>query len=353
VTASPDSGPRSARTDGGQIGPITIWGAGAMGGSIGAWLKRAGEDVRFVDADEAHVRAIRERGLAITGPVDMFTVRAPALLPGDVESGLGTVLLAVKAHHTEAALDDLAPRLAGDGFIVSVQNGLNERVIAARVGEARTVGCFVNFGADVMEPGVIQRGNHGAVVVGELDGATTHRIQAVHALFRRFEPAAVLTDNIWGYLWGKLAYGSLLFATALVDASIADVLASERHRPMLVELGREVMRVTRARDVRPEGFDGFDPAAFAPEAPDAEAAASLDRLVAFNRRSAKSHSGVWRDLAVRKRKTEVDAQIAPIAELGGEVGVDTPLVRRLVELIHDVEEGRRPQAWETLDALAV
>jgi 2-dehydropantoate 2-reductase len=257
----------------------------------------------------------------------------------------------VKAHHTEAALDDLAPLLADDGFIVSVQNGLNERAIAARVGEARTVGCFVNFGADVMEPGVIQRGNHGAVVVGELNGATTARIEAVHALFRRFEPAAVLTDNIWGYLWGKLAYGSLLFATALADASIADVLASRRHRPTLVELGREVMRVARARDIHPEGFDGFDPAAFAPEASDADADASLDRLVAFNRKSAKSHSGVWRDLAVRKRKTEVDAQIAPIAELGAEAGVDTPLVRRLVELIHDVEEGRRPQAWETVDAL--
>jgi 2-dehydropantoate 2-reductase len=339
------------KTTSGKLDPVTVWGAGAMGGSIGAWLKRAGRDVRFVDADAAHVSAIQEQGLRITGPVDAFTVRAPAALPAEVQPGLATVLLAVKAHHTDNALDDLAPLLATDGFIVSVQNGLNERTIAARVGEARTVGCFVNFGADVMEPGVIQRGNRGAVVVGELDGARTGRIEAVHELLRLFEPEAVLTDNIWGYLWGKLAYGSLLFATALADASIADVLASERHRPMLIELGREVMRVARARGVRPEGFDGFDPAAFAPEASTRDATASLDRLVGFNRKSAKSHSGVWRDLAVRKRKTEVDAQIAPIAALGTEAGVDTPLVRRLVELIHDVEEGRRPQAWETVDAL--
>ena len=335
-----------------ELDPITVWGAGAMGGSIGAWLKRAGRDVRFVDADAAHVNAIRERGLRITGPVDAFTVRAPAALPGEAPPGLGTVLLAVKAHHTEGALDDLAPLLAHDGFVVSVQNGLNERTIAARVGEARTVGCFVNFGADVMEPGVIQRGNRGAVVVGEIDGARTERIEVIHELFRLFEPDAVLTDNIWGYLWGKLAYGSLLFATALADASIADVLASERHRSTLIELGREVMRVARARGIRPEGFDGFDPSAFAPEASTADAVSSLDRLVGFNRKSAKSHSGVWRDLAVRKRKTEVDAQIAPIDTLGAEVGVDTPLVRRLVALIHDVEEERRPQAWQTVDALA-
>lgn len=332
--------------------PIVVWGAGAMGGSIGASLARQGRSVLFVDADVEHARAIAEEGLRVTGPVEEFTVDVACLLPRQVPPGLKTVLLCVKAHHTEAALDDLAPLLADDGFVVSVQNGLNERVIARRLGEARTVGCFVNFGADVVAPGVIQRGNRGAVVVGELDGRLTPRIRAVHRLFAAFEPDAVLTDNIWGYLWGKLAYGAMLFATALTDASIADVLASEKHRPLIVGLAREVMAVAAAREVRPEGFDGFNPRAFSPGADDADAAYSLDRLVAFNRRSAKTHSGVWRDLAVRRRKTEVDAQIAVISELGAEAGVATPLVDRLVDLVHDVEEGRRPQSWETLEALA-
>lgn len=345
------------------LDPVVIWGAGAMGGSIGAWLIRAGRDVVLVDTDDAHTAAIRERGLRITGPVDAFMVRAPAVGPQGVEEVLAarggpdldrplrTVLLAVKAHHTEAALGDLAPLLADDGFVVSVQNGLNERVIAERIGAQRTVGCFVNFGADVVEPGVILRGNRGAVVVGELDGATTGRVRALHELLRLFEPDAVLTDNILGFLWGKLAYGSMLFATALTDASIADVLAAERHRPLLVGLAREAMAVAAARGVRPEAFDGFDPRAFSPGASDADARASLDALVAFNRGSAKSHSGVWRDLAVRRRRTEVDAQIAPIAALGAEVGVDAPLTRRLVALIHAVEEGRRSRGWETLEEL--
>ena len=332
-------------------GPIVIWGAGAMGGSIGAWLVRLNRSVLLVDSDEAHCWAIAENGLRLSSSMDDFVVDVGCILPEQVEPGLKVVLLAVKAHHTEAALDVIEPLLADDGFVVSVQNGLNERVIARRIGEERTVGCFVNFGADVVEPGVIHRGNRGAVVVGELDGALTPRIRAVHRLLVNFEPNALLTDNIWGYLWGKLAYGSILFASALTDASIADVLASERHRPVLVELAREVMRVTAARGVRPEGFDGFDPAAFHPDAPDELAHRSLDRLVEFNRKSSKSHSGVWRDLAVRKRKTEVDAQIAPISEFAGEVGVETPLTDRLVEMVHDVEEGRRAQGWEMLEAL--
>ncbi len=333
------------------VEPVIVWGAGAMGGSIGAWLIRGGHEVLFVDSDEEHARAIRENGLSITGPVDEFTVEAYCADPLWLDPGLETVLLCVKAHHTAAAMDVIKPLLSSDGFVVSVQNGLNEREIARAVGEARTVGCFVNFGADVLEPGVVMRGNRGAVVVGELDGTTTERIRAVHRLFQDFDPAAVLTDNIHGYLWGKLAYGALLFATALAEASIADVLASAKHRPTLVALAREVVGVTHAHGIRPEAFDGFDPGAFSPGASDEVAHASLDRLVDFNRASAKSRSGVWRDLAIRKRKTEVDAQIAPIAEAGRGVGLATPLVSRLVELIHDVEEGRRAQGWETLDAL--
>ncbi|MDH3269848.1 MAG: 2-dehydropantoate 2-reductase [Gemmatimonadota bacterium] len=335
----------------GALDPIVIWGAGAMGGSIGAWLIRSGHEVLFVDADEEHAAAIRENGLRIEGPVDSFSVEAYCADPRWVDPGLRTVLLCVKGHHTRAAMKTIGPLLHPEGFVVSVQNGLNELDIADVVGARRTVGCFVNFGADVTSPGVVLRGNRGAVVVGELDGSRTVRVRALHELFREFEPDALLTDNIWGYLWGKLAYGAVLFATALADASIADVLASPAHRPAMISLAREVVAVAEARGVQPEAFDGFDPAAFGSGAGDRVASASLDRLVDFNRASAKSHSGVWRDLAVRKRKTEVDAQITPIARLGADVGVDTPLIRRLVELVHDVEEGRRAQSWQTLSAL--
>jgi len=258
----------------------------------------------------------------------------------------------VKAQHTEAATRALKPHLAADGFVLSAQNGLNELTIARIVGQRRTMGCFVNFGADYLEPGRILHGGRGAVVVGELDGVRTKRLEAMHRLLQDFEPAAVLTDNIWGYLWGKLGYGALLFATALTNESIADALASPRHFALFRRLGAEVMETARKRGVRPEGFNGFEPAAFLPEADRALTQRSIEAMAAHNRKSAKSHSGIWRDLAVRKRKTEIDAQIAIVDALAREVGVDTPTVRRLVTLIHDVEDGKRKMDWATLDALA-
>jgi len=74
-------------------------------------------------------------------------------------------------------------------------------------------------------------------------------------------------------------------------------------------------------------------------------------MVTFNRGSAKTHSGIWRDLAVRKRRTEVDAQLGPIVTLGAESGVATPLVARLIDLIHDIENSQRSQSLDTLDEL--
>jgi 2-dehydropantoate 2-reductase len=329
-----------------------IWGAGAIGGTLGAYLARAGGDVTLVDTVVEHVDAITRSGLRVTGPIDEFTVRPPAFTPATLSGTWDEIVLATKAHHTAAACRALGPHHAAAGYVVSAQNGLNELEIAQAVGAERTVGAFVNFGADYLEPGVIHYAGHGAVVVGEIDGRVTPRVTAIRDTWRQFEPRAIVTPNIWGYLWGKEAYGAMLFATALTNESIADALAMPAYRQLYVALAREILAVATARGIRPESFDGFDPAAYLATAPDRAAEQSLDALVAHNRRSAKSHSGIWRDLAVRKRPTEVDAQIGIVVSLGREAGVPTPLTARLVTLIHEIERGARPQSLDTLDALA-
>src|SRR3954464_13119765 len=116
-----------------------VVGAGAIGGTIGARLARDGHDVLLCDADAEHVAAIKRQGLTIEGPVEQFTVRAAVVSPHQLPNELDAVLLAVKTHHTQDALDAIAPRLAPDGFVVSLQNGVNEPAIATRVGQERTI----------------------------------------------------------------------------------------------------------------------------------------------------------------------------------------------------------------------
>lgn len=328
---------------------ILVWGAGAIGGTVGAFLRAAGHDVTFVDVDPAHVAAIARDGLRITGPVASFTAYAPAFLPGDLQGVWDKVYLCVKAQHTEDATRALAPHLAPDGYVVSLQNGLCEDIIAGVIGRERVIGAFINFGADWQAPGEILFANHGAVVLGELDGRITDRVTALHRLLLGFAPHAIVTEDIASYLWGKLVYGAFLFAQALGDVGIADCLARPELLPLWRRLGAEINAVALALKVSPRGFNGYEPAAFMPGVNDESAAkASVDAMVAFNRPNAKTHSGIWRDIAVRKRRTEVDAQIAPIVAIGAQLGVPTPTVAKLVDLIHEIEQGKRRQSDDNL-----
>ncbi|HEX2547189.1 MAG TPA: 2-dehydropantoate 2-reductase N-terminal domain-containing protein [Ramlibacter sp.] len=336
--------------------PVLVWGGGAIGGTMAAWWARAGVPVLMVDVQQDHVEACRTRGLRIEGPVDEFVQVVQAVTPGELKAlphrQYRQVVLAVKALATEAALQDLIPYLADDGAVLSAQNGLNEVVIARTIGAQRTLGCFVNFAADWVEPGRILFGSRGTVALGELDGQVRPRTQRMHELLQCFEPDAILSTNIWGHLWGKLGYLSMVYATALTNESMLANFEDASRRDVFIGLARETMAVARAREVRPIGFSGFDPLAFAQESPRTAAQASLAALCEFRRKSAKTHSGIWRDLAVRKRRTEVDSQIGLIVEMGEEAGIPTPMLRNLTRLIHEVEEGRRVQSPETFQALA-
>lgn len=327
---------------------VLIWGSGAIGGTIGAYLVDAGIDVNFVDQEQAHVDAMNKSGLHITGPIREFTVPARAFTPAELTGSWDVIILATKSQHTRKASEQLAPFLSGDGVVVSAQNGLNEVEIAAVIGWPRTFGAFVNFGADYLEPGKILYGGRGAVYLGEMDGSITERGRQLFELFRKFEPDTVLTDNLLGYLWAKLAYGAMLFATALTNASIADAFAEEKYQDYFVDLAREVLQVASLEGITPEPFDGFTPADFLQ--PEVSAARVLQPMIEFNRRSAKTHSGIWRDLAVRKRPTEADAQLGPIVSTAEKHGSSAPLTSRIIELIHGIERGEVEMGWETLDA---
>jgi 2-dehydropantoate 2-reductase len=291
-------------------------------------------------------------GLRIEGTVDNFVQPIAACLPQELEGRYSRIVLAVKAQHTTAALEQLLPHLADDGFVLSAQNGLNETLIAERAGKHRTMGCFVNFGADWIEPGRIVYGGRGEVVVGEIDGPVRPRTVEMHRLLSIFDPAAVLTDNIWGYLWGKLGFAAMLFATSLNNDSMDANFADPVRFPVFLRLGREVMAVAKARGVRPVGIHGVStrkPSRQGRRRP--PPAACMAALAQRRKGAAKQHSGFWRDLAVRKRRTEVDELLGKVSELGRQLGVGTPVLDTLIHLVHDIEQGRREISRDTFDVL--
>jgi 2-dehydropantoate 2-reductase len=333
---------------------IAVWGAGAIGGFTGGALTRAQRDVLLVDTHEAHVEAMQCQGLHVDDGQRGWHVAVRALTPREVRGPLPLVLLAVKAQATSGALEQIEPHLTDSSVVVSLQNGLNEEAIASRLGAGRTIGCLVNWAADWTAPGRIQFGGAGSFCLGELDGSLTPRLTDLVDLLSVVMPTRP-TPNIWGYLWAKLCYASLLFATALTDETVYDVVErSPEVRRALVLLVAEGMAVAEAAGMRLEAFDEYDPAWYRAGAGGDRAA--IDRAMTavsgFYRSHTKVRTGIWRDLAVRHRKTEVDAQPGVIAAKGREMGVPTPLTSRLITMLHELEDGRRSMGWANLEEWA-
>ena len=332
--------------------PILIWGAGAIGGTLGAYWARAGIPVLLVDFVAEHVRACRTTGWRFRGRSKTSRSRSRRVEPHEVSGTYRRIVLAVKAPATETALEQLAPHLAPDGFVLSAQNGLNEIAIAAKVGAERTMGCFVNFGADWHGPGQIlyrqprrRRGRRD----------------------RRRDPCAHTRDaraacDVRARRGADRQYLGLSLGQARLRGDAVRDRADQRlddgefcRSPALRvfdTLGREVIAVAKSARRQAGRLQGVRSGSVRTRRRRSSARAPRSRRSPTTRATrAKTHSGIWRDLAVRKRKTEVDPQIGDHRHAWPRGGRRDARARPLVALIHDIEDGRRPLSFATFQEL--
>jgi 2-dehydropantoate 2-reductase len=335
---------------------ISVVGAGAIGGVVGGYLAKEGYDVTLVDILKEHVEALKTGGLTLEIDNEKINIPVKALhaeeFAAQSEQDVDLLILAVKAQHTAEALCPVIHRLHQDSIVVSMQNGLCENVIASLIGKERTMGCFINLFADYMEPGIIQYGGVGSLYIGELDGQITPRLQKIHQILLAWGPAQ-LTNNIWGYLWSKLGYGAVLTATALVDDTMANTIEPLETRELFFDLASETLAVANRLKITPMGFDDWEPTLVYPiESRDVNKSNEQWNILIKRLRSYKKvKSGIWRDLAVRKRKTEVPHHLNPVIEQGEKLGIKMDLTKKVVEMIHEVEDGTRQMSRDNITEL--
>ena len=331
---------------------ITVIGAGAIGGVIGAYLSQAGFDVTLVDTVAEHVHEMNENGLTICGVRGENTFKVKAVLPEQLSGRQQMVLLSVKAMATRQALEPVLPLLDEHSFVVSMQNGLCEEVISEMVGAQRTVGCFLQFGADYLEPGRVMLAYDFPMYIGELDGSVGERLRRCQSILSHVMPIKI-TNNIWGYLWAKMCLGSVYFAAALTELPFSQVLALTHVRPLLASIVKETCGVARGLGVRVEKFKGFDPNLFMEEDL-TDAYAQWDQKPdpdSFEGSTLKRFTGIQRDIMVRKRPTEVDWQPGIVVKKASQLGVYAPLNDAIVRMIHEVERAQRVLGVHNLEEL--
>ena len=346
---------------------IVVVGAGAIGGYAGGHMTRAGHDVTLVDAWPEHVEYMRKHGIQISGLTEeeRHSIPVNAIHVTDVqhfakERPIDIAFVCVKSYDTEWATHLIKPYLAPDGFVVSLQNCINEERIAAIVGWGKTLGCIASLvAAELTKTGHVNRtvpmGGEKHIVyrVGEVHGRVTERATEVAELLRSADSSKV-TTNLWGERWSKLVVNSMrngLSAATGLSGNQRDL--AEGPRGLSIRLGSEAIRVGQALGYQLEKMLGMDPETLARAGEGSKDALAeiVDTLVTnAKKRSDEQRPSMAQDMA-KGRRTETDFINGYVAERGAYIGVPAPTHAKMNEVVKRVERGELPASAEVIQGL--
>jgi len=336
---------------------LAFVGAGALGGYVGGTLAHLGHDVTFIDPWPEQVEAIRAGRLELDGmtPEERFTVKkAKALHLTEAQSlakaPVDVAFVAMKSYDTAWATALIAPYLAPQGFVVSLQNCLNEETIAGVVGWGRTVGVVASLiSVDLYEVGRIRRtvakgGDKYTIFrIGEPHGRITPRVEELVQWFRGIDSAKA-TSNLWGERWTKLVQNAMNNPiTSATGLSTPACLADPVIRRFSLQVAGEGIRIGQALGYQLEKIRGIEPDTLARAAEGDAASVKEVEAVLVPKAGANPRGDIQRPSMaqdiLKGRRTEIDAMNGTLARKGDEIGIPAPANARITELVRQIERG--------------
>ncbi len=327
---------------------MIVIGTGPIGGIIGGRLAGAGNDMTFVDVDKEHVAAIRKAGLQVDVPDGPFNIRIPIFFPNEIEGKFDIGFIAVRSNYTRDALATVMPHLADDGLLVSLQNGINPPRLQEKVGPDRTIGVAIRMGSSRPSPGHVKTATRGHLYIGHLHGKKTPQLEKLNALLDSVIPSET-SENILGVLWSKLTYTCLGYFGSLADAPLAASCKSDADRRVLVDFFAEVVAVGKTAGARFIPLAEYNPLDFHPNNHFEERLAAVNEMAkGWN---VDDRKGPLRQLQ-KGIKTEVDHTLAHVVREGERLKIPTPLCRKVLDMIHELETGTRKLSQQNYAELA-
>lgn len=336
---------------------IAIVGAGAIGGSIGAYLLRKGYDITLIDQWAAHIEKMNSDGLKLTDLKETFSVPVKGFHISEVSNirqPFDIVYLSVKSYDTRWSTYLLEPLLKPTGFVLPAQNGLNDESVARIVGFQRTVGCVPSISAGVYEPGHIIRTDPMVThcfTVGELSGIITPRVREAVEALQVLGPSKT-TSNIWGARWAKLVGNCMVNALSGIIGPSLSTLTREQidlAEIIRVAIGCEVVLVAQALGISVEPVGRVSAHKFA-ESRTGRDIQNLKDIMTKSRENRKLTEEQIKRLGIpgrpsllqdviKGRRTEIDELNGYITKKGLELGIPTPINQAVVKTMIAVENG--------------
>ncbi len=327
---------------------LLLMGCGSVGGVIAGGLLRAGHDLTIVTHNDEITQAINTEGLRLTTPEGQWTVPASAHTQLDEDSmgPFDAICLAMKATKVEQAAHDVCDSLSPGGYVVTLQNGVVEDRVSKILGREKVVGALVGWGATMHVPGVYEMTSRGELIVGELDGELSPRVQQLKATLDAAAPTTIST-NIYGALWSKLAINCFVTALGAVTGQLLGEMLRERAiRRLALSITSEVIDVAQAQGVSLEPVGGTLDLQRLYLSPERRAGGfgldlikhAIMLIVGLKFRHVKS--SMLQSLE-RGRRPEIDFMNGYVVERGQAEGVPTPVNAALTALVREIGAGTR------------
>ena len=326
-----------------------IYGAGSLGTVMGAFLAKNGVEIDLVNRNKAHVEALKNNGARITGTVEM-TIPVNALLPEEMTGRYDIIFLMTKQLNNRETLSFLKDFLANDGVVVTLQNGIPEDSVAEIVGPERTIGVTVEWGATMSAPGesmLTSDPDSLSFHMGSMPGIPESKLEEVKSVLEKMCPVEIET-NLPGARWSKLLINATFSGLGTVmGGTFGDVTKNPLGKELAVRCMKEVIDVGRAAGVTFAPVQGKDIVSlFYWTNPVKKAVAKLILPVAMKKHAAIEPS-MLQDLK-KNKPCEIDAINGVVCSWGKKKEIPTPVNDRIVEIVHEIQDGKRKPTPENL-----
>ena len=317
-----------------------IYGAGSLGTVLGAYITKNGGEIDLINRNRAHVDALNEKGARITGTTNM-TVPVHAITPDEMTGKYDVILLMTKQLNNREVVTRLKDFLTEEGVIVTLQNGLPEPLIAEIVGSSHTMGCTVEWGATMSEPGVCiltSAPDSLSFHMGKMDGISDKQFKTVTDLLALMCPVHE-EENLIGARWSKLLINSTFSGLGTVIGSVfGDVSENKEVREVALHCMKECIDVGHASG-----------AVFAPVQ-----GKNITKLFYWTNGLEKAFASFLMPIAMKKHRNiepsmlrdiragktcEIDEINGIICTYGRKYGIKTPVNDRIVEIIKKEQSG--------------
>ena len=317
-----------------------IYGAGSLGTVLGAYITKNGGQVDLINRNKAHVEILNTKGAKIIGTVDM-TVPVKAITPDQMEGKYDVIVLLTKQLFNKDVVTMLKDYLSDEGVIVTLQNGIPEPGIAEIVGANHTMGCAVEWGAALIEPGVCELTSAPDSLsfhMGKLDGITDKQVKMVKDLLELMCPVHE-EENLMGARWSKLLINATFSGLGTVVGGVfGDVSEDKDAQKVAIRCMKECIDVGHATGTEFAPVQGKNIVGLFYYKGALKRALGCKLLPIAMKKHRLIEPSMLQDLK-KGKPCEVDAINGVVCEFGRKHNVPTPINDKIVEIIKKIQNG--------------